>query len=334
MRVLAGDIGGTNTRLQIAECESGQCRTVRDQRFESGSYDGLASVLREFMKPERAREITGVCLGVAGPVKETAAGQSVKVTNLLWEIRSWELAREFGFPAVRLINDFQAVGYGIDALDSRHLVVLQKGEPVPRAPRALIGAGTGLGQGILVWQGDHYAPLATEGGHAAFGPTNELQVELARYLLRNHSHSSYELVLSGHGLVQLYAFLRERGDFPESAAVAAAMRTDDPAAAITHAALESRDPLASQTLDLFIDIYGAQAGNLALTAGATGGVYVAGGIAPRIIARIADGRFMRTFLDKGKMAYYVAAIPVAVVTNPDVGLLGAVRAAGRLSVSV
>ena len=332
MRVLAGDIGGTNTRLQIAECESGQCRTVRDERFESGSYDGLASVLREFMKPERARAIAGVCLGVAGPVKETAVGQSVKVTNLPWEIHGWELAREFGFPAVRLINDFQAIGYGIDALDSRHLAVLQKGEPVPRAPRALIGAGTGLGQGILVWQGDHYAPLATEGGHAVFGPANELQVELARYLIRNLGHSSYEVVLSGHGLALLYAFLRERGDFPESAAVV--MRASDPAAAITRAALESRDPLASQTLDLFIDIYGAQAGNLALTAGATGGVYVAGGIAPRIIARIADGRFMRAFLDKANMAYYVAAIPVAVVTDPDVGLLGAMRAAGRLSVSV
>ncbi|MHB8536327.1 MAG: glucokinase, partial [Sulfuricaulis sp.] len=333
MRVLAGDIGGTNTRLQIAECESGRCRTVRDQRFASGSYASLASILHEFLQPERVRAISGVCLGVAGPVTETDAGQSVKVTNLPWEIRGWELAREFGFPALRLINDFQAIGYGIEALDAGDRVVLQPGTPVARAPRALIGAGTGLGQGILVWQGDHYAPIATEGGHAVFGPTNEAQIELARYLMRSHAHASYEFFLSGQGLAQLYAFLKERGDFPESAAVAAAMRADDPAAAITRAALEMQDPLANQTLDMFIDIYGAQAGNLALTAGATGGVYIAGGIAPRIMARLTDGRFMQAFLDKGRMRYYVAAIPVAVVTNPDIGLLGAVQAAGRMRAS-
>lgn len=330
MRVLAGDIGGTNTRLQIAECESGQFHTVRDQRFESGSYDSLASVLHEFMGLERAQAIAGVCLGVAGPINETAGGQGVKVTNLPWEIDSRKLAQEFSFPAVRLINDFQAIGYGIEALDAGDWVVLQPGTPAPRAPRALIGAGTGLGQGILVWQGDHYAPIATEGGHAVFGPTNELQVELARYLIRNLGHSSYELILSGHGLVRLYAFLKERGEMPESPVVAEAMKSGDAAEVISRAALEQNDRLANRTLDMFVDIYGTQAGNLALTAGATGGVYIAGGIAPKIISRLTDGRFMQAFLNKSKMKAYVSAVPVQVVTNPNVGLFGAVLVANRM----
>ena len=194
----------------------------------------------------------------------------------------------------------------------------------------MIGAGTGLGQGMLIWDKDHYSPVATEGGHANFAPVDELQLELARYLIKTHGRTSWELLLSGHGLVELYAFLKARGEIPESPAVAKAMQANDPAAAVTQAALERNDPLASQALDLFIDIYGAQAGNLALTAGATGGVYVAGGIAPKIISRITDGGFMRAFRSKGNMSHYVAAIPVLVVTNLQVGLIGATLAATRM----
>jgi glucokinase len=253
------------------------------------------------------------------------------VTNLPWEIDSRALAREFGFPRARLINDFQAIGYGIEALSDADLVVLQAGEPVTRAPRAVIGAGTGLGQGILVWDRDHYEPIATEGGHASFGPNDDLQIELTRYLLANGGRASYERVLSGHGLVRLYAFLKARGETPESVSLAEAMQKDDPAAAITRAALEQNDRLANRALDLFVDVYGAQAGNLALTAGARGGVYIAGGIAPKILPRLTDGRFLRAFLDKGRMSPYVAAVPVRVVTNPDVGLIGAALAASRMA---
>jgi glucokinase len=187
-----------------------------------------------------------------------------------------------------------------------------------------------LGQGILIWYKDRYTPVATEGGHANFAPVDELQLDLARYLIKTHGRTSWELVLSGHGLVELYAFLKARGALAESPAVAQAMHAGDPAAAITHAALERNDPLARQALELFIDIYGAQAGNLALTAGATGGVYIAGGIAPKIVSWIADGRFMRAFRSKGNMAHYVAAIPVYVVTNPRVGLTGATVVASRM----
>lgn len=330
MRVLAGDIGGTKTLLRIAECSAGRCRAVREQRFDSGAYDGLSPIVREFLKPEKKKKIRAACFGIAGPIRETARGQSVKVTNLPWEIHGQELKRRFKFPRLRLINDFQAIGYGIEALGKKDLVVLQKGRAIKRGPRAVIGAGTGLGQGILIWNRDHYAPVATEGGHANFAPTNELQIELMRHLLKNTGRTSWELVLSGHGLAELYFFLKARGGTPESPSMAGMMQDGEPAAAITRAALELNDPLANQALDLFVDIYGAQTGNLALTAGATGGVYIAGGIAPKIISRMTDGRFMRVFLSKGKMEKYVAAIPVQVVIDPKVGLTGAVLAATRL----
>ncbi|MEW6332244.1 MAG: glucokinase [Pseudomonadota bacterium] len=330
MRVLAGDIGGTKTLLQIAECAAGRCRAVRTQRFDSGSYDNLSSIVREFLSDGKDKSIKAACFGIAGPIRETAKGQSVKVTNLPWEIHGRELRRRFRLSRLQLINDFQAVGYGIAALGRKDLAVLQKGKPVKHGPRAVIGAGTGLGQGLLVWNRDHYAPIATEGGHANFAPTSELQIELMRYLLQTAGRTSWELVLSGHGLARLYAFMKQRGTVPESAAVAQAMRDGDPAAVITQAALEQNDPLASQTLDLFVDIYGAQAGNLALTTGATGGVYIAGGIAPKIISRLTDGRFMRAFCSKGKMSPYVEAIPVQVVTKPEAGLMGAALAASRL----
>jgi glucokinase len=331
MRVLAGDIGGTKTLLRIAECDAGRCRSLREQRFDSGAYDSLGAVVHDFLRGGPRDAIAAACFGVAGPVTPSGSGERVKVTNLPWEIDSLSLAAEFGIPQVRLINDFQAIGYGIEALEAQDLVVLQPGEPVLHGPRAVIGAGTGLGQGILVWDRDHYEPIATEGGHASFGPEDELQLELARYLLKNCGRASYERVLSGHGLVRLYAFFRERGETPESPPLAQAMRQSDPAAAITRAALQDNDPLATRALELFVEIYGAQAGNLALTAGATGGVYVAGGIAPKILPRLTDGRFLRAFCNKGKMAPYVAAIPLQIVLNPQVGLAGASRVAGRLA---
>ena len=331
MRILAGDIGGTKTLLQIAECDAGRCRAVREQRYDSGAHASLASIIRDFFVSEKAGAIGAACFGIAGPVKHTEAVQHVKVTNLPWEIDSRDLAREFGFPHSRLINDFQAIGYGIEALGAHDLVVLQRGEAVPRGPRAVIGAGTGLGQGILFWDRDHYEPIATEGGHASFGPNDELQIELTRYLLKTCGRASYERVLSGHGLARLYAFVKEHGETPESAALAQAMQKEDPAAAIALAALERNDALANQALDLFVDIYGAQAGNLALTTGATGGVYIAGGIAPKILPRCTDGRFMRAFSSKGKMTPYVTVIPVQVVMNPQVGLIGAALAASRMS---
>jgi len=329
VHVLAGDIGGTTTRLQIAACGGGHCRLLHEQRFASAAFAQFSAVLREFLRNAPAAEIHAACFGVAGPVQPTAGGQFVQVTNLPWQLDSGALAREFGIARVRLINDFQAIGYAIEHLAPDQLLVVQPGEPIVHAPRAVLGAGTGLGQALLIWQGEHYEVLATEGGHADFGPTDELTVELSRYLLAHFGHASYELILSGAGLVRLYAFLREREKAPESATMVEALRQGDPAA-ITHAALQAGDPLANRVLDLFVRIYGAQAGNLALSAGATGGVYIAGGIAPIIASRLETDAFRQAFRNKGSMSAYAARIPVTIVTDAEPGLAGARQVALRL----
>lgn len=333
MRVLAGDIGGTKTLLRIAAVERGAQRVVAEQRFESGAFDGLSAVLRALVSSVGRDALAGVnaaCFGIAGPVQRRDAGQFAKVTNLPWEVDSAALAREFDIPKVRLINDFQAIGYGIEALGPQDLVTLQQGRPEPHGPCAVIGAGTGLGQGILVWQGDHYEALPTEGGHADFGPTDELQVELWRSLKREFGRVGYERLLSGPGLARIYMFLRDRAPARESPELAKAMQSGDPAAAVSEAALTQGGSLAGEALDLFVRIYGTQAGNLALTVLATGGVYIAGGIAPKIIAKLKDGAFLRALNDKGRMSPLVQATPVHVIVNPKVGLIGAALAAARM----
>lgn len=327
MALLAADIGGTHVRLCLAR--AGSREFLAEHSYPGSDFPGFAEVLRLFLADVPAMPVESACFAVAGPIRETAEGQIVKVTNLPWEFGATALLKEFGFPKLRLINDFQAIGYGIEALEEKDFVVLQKGHPVAHGPRAVIGAGTGLGQAILVWQGSRYEVIATEGGHTDFGPTDDLQIELARYLYKSTGRASYELILSGPGLVRLYEFLRGQGVVAESTAMVETMKTADPAAAITDAALAHADPLASMALDLFVRIYGAQAGNLALTAGATGGVYLAGGIAPKIISRLRDILFLDAFRSKGKMSPYVENIPVRVVMNPKVGLIGAVAVAGR-----
>lgn len=331
MRVLAGDIGGTKVLLQVAELGRDRYRVVHERRFFSSAYPAFEPIVREFMQtgPE-SLAIDAACFGLAGPISVADGRQRASLTNLPWQIDSTALAAELKTPRVRLINDFQAAGYGIEALQPDDLVTLQAGEAHPRAPRNIIGAGTGLGQGILFWEQDHYEVLATEGGHVDFAPTDELQVELWRYLKRHFDRVSCERVVSGPGLVHIYTFLREAGIAPESPAVATAMDSADPAAAISQAGLAGQDALATRALDLFVTIYGVQAGNFALTTLPTGGVYIAGGIAPKIIDKLTDGTFMRAFLDKGRMADLVAKMPVHVVMNAKVGLIGAALAAGRL----
>jgi glucokinase len=331
MQVLAGDIGGTKVLLQIAELDRDSYRVVHERRFFSNVYPAFEPIVREFMQTcPPGLTIDAACFGLAGPITVTGKTQLASLTNLPWQIDSTALAMELKTSKVRLINDFQAAGYGVEALRPEDLVTLQSGQAHPRAPRNIIGAGTGLGQGILFWEQDYYEVLATEGGHVDFAPTDELQVALWRYLKKHFDRVSYERVVSGPGLVHIYTFLRETGVAPESPEVVAAMDSADPAAAISQAGLAGYDELAKRTLDLFVTIYGAQAGNFALTTLPTGGVYIAGGIAPKIIDKLTDGTFMRAFLDKGRMADLVAKMPVHVVMNTKVGLIGAALAAGRL----
>ncbi len=328
-RFLAGDIGGTRTRLLLVERDDTRQRTLAEQTFDSQKYAGLAEVIAEFRRGARQVPVDAACFAIAGPVRRDRDDESVRVTNLPWVIARAELARTIGVPRLRLMNDFEAVGYGIERLEDREMVVLQAGQPARHGPRAVLGAGTGLGQAILVREGDHDVVIPTEGGHVDFGPTDALQLELARWLIGKLGRATYEDILSGAGLARLYVFLHSRGTIPESPAVAAAFKDGDPAAAI-HAAALQHDPLAQAALDLFVQIYGAQAGNLALATGATGGVYVAGGIAPRIVDRLRAGTFLAAFRNKGRMTEFLERIPLRIIVSPDVGLRGALACAERL----
>ncbi len=332
MKVLAGDLGGTKTLLMIGECRGAQVTSLYEQRYESAAFDNLLPMLQTFLHSagDHARGLERACIAVAGPVTETPDGQSASITNLPWRFDSGSLAEQLGIAHVRLINDFQGVGYGIEALGEADVVTLQNGAPRAGGPRVVLGAGTGLGEGVLVWARDFYEVLPSEGGHADFAPTDAEQIELLRSLLTEFDHVSCERLICGQGLVRIYEFLRARNVAPESEALRTAMARGDVAAAISAAGLAKTDKLAQAALDLFVRLYGAQAGNLALTVLATGGVYVAGGIATKILDKLRDGVFMKAFLAKGRMAALLADMPVRVVVNERVGLLGGALAASRL----
>jgi len=320
--LLAGDIGGTKTLLRLSRGGT----ILREQRFDSAAYSGLLPLLAAFLDGLDGDAPQSACFGVAGPVQ----GRRAQVTNLPWSVNADEIGVRFGMARVTLINDFQAVAYGIEMLGADDLLTLQAGQAAPQAPRAVIGAGTGLGEGYLTWQGDHYHAWPSEGSHADFAPADERQAALWHWLKQRHEHVSWERVVSGPGLVAIYDFLREKKEHPESAQLAAALREGDPAAAISMHALQHGDPLADAALDLFAAAYGAEAGNLALKVLSGGGVYVAGGIAPKIAGRLKDGGFLRAFRAKGRFAGLLESFPVHVVLNPEVGLLGAENMAGRI----
>lgn len=325
-RVLTGDVGGTKTLLRLAELDGTAAgRTLAEARHASADFDDLEPMLRGFLETVPGR-VDAACLAVAGPVEGGDDGQQTRLTNLPWRLDSGRLAAALGIPRLRLINDFQAVGYGIEALGPGDRLALRDRPARRQWPRVVLGAGTGLGVALLFWSGAHYEALATEAGHADFAPTDERQEALLRHLRRQHGRVSWERVVSGPGLAAIYRFLLEEagGDAAADPVLAAA----DPAAAVSQRA--DTDPLAGAALDLFLAAYGAVAGNLALTCLAYGGVYIAGGIAPRLLPRLQQGPFLAAFTAKGRMAPLLEAMPVHVVTEPKVGLLGAAVAAGRL----
>ncbi len=330
MLILAGDIGGTKTLLQISKFDNGSKTIVHEHRYVSADYSDLTDMVSEFLteviQDKGTVALHSACFGIAGPV----TGRLGWVTNLGWELDADKMQSTLGIPKVRLINDFAAVGYGLEALDDDDIVELQAGKPAKQAPCALIGAGTGLGQGILVWQDDHYEVMSSEGGHCDFAPVDEQQIALLSYLIERFGHVSYERVCCGRGLVNIYEFLRDQNPAAESDAMKEAMTTGDPAAAVSIAGLEGSDEIASQAMHLFAKIYGQQAGNLALTCMSAGGVYIAGGIAPKIIDKLKDGTLTTSFNAKGRMVKLTEVMPVRVVMNANVGLMGAALAASRL----
>jgi glucokinase len=323
--VLAGDVGGTNARLATVELDGRTARVVRKSRYASGGHPGLAPIVRQFSQeagglPDRA------CFGIACPV----VGDDCTAPNLPWTINARALAADIGIPRTAIMNDFVAVGCGIELLRPSDLATLQEGAAAPQGPIALIGAGTGLGQGFLIWQGDRYRVRASEGGHGDYAPSGELQSGLLQFLRRQFGHVSWERLLSGPGIVNIYRYLVASAVEPEQPMVRDEMQGEDPAKVISRHGLARTDCLSVRTLDLFSEILGAQAGNLALTVLATGGVYLAGGIAPQIVERLQSGPFLAAFRNKGRMSELLSRIPVHVILNPDVGLLGAAAVAGRL----
>jgi glucokinase len=326
MKVLAGDIGGTKTILAIAELQDGRVRILEEKRYPSGDYSDFTTLAREFLSSIRDGA-SRACFGVAGPVVK---GKS-PVTKLPWTLVEHELQKDLGLERVEIINDFVAVAQSTEVLGSEDLEVLNPGEPDPDGPVAVLGAGTGLGEAIMVKAGKHRVVIPSEGGHADFGPRDELEIDFLRWMLGKYERVSYDRVLSGPGLADIYAFLRDTEQEKEPEELRQAIETEgDPAPAINRFATEKGDPLAQATLDFFCSIYGSEAGNLALKAVSKGGVYVGGGIAPRILSHLKKGGFRRSFVTKGRLSPVVEAIPVFVITNPKAGLLGAVVAASRL----
>ncbi|CAH9018492.1 glucokinase [Candidatus Nitrosacidococcus sp. I8] len=332
MRVLAADIGGTKTLFQIIEWAARRedRHVLVEHRYHSNDYLSFDTLLQEFLSEvgsKITKDLVSACFAVAGPVVNGVA----KATNLPWQLDPEALKIKFKIPQVILINDFQAQGYGIECLCPDDFAVLQQGDPELKAPQTLIGAGTGLGQALLVWHEllGHYQVLATEGGHVDFAPSGPLQIKLLEYLSQSLTRVSYERLLSGSGLVNIYRFLKEQNPTAENPTLKDAMREGDPAAAISRFAMEYEDFLAHKSLELFAQIYGAQAGNLALTCISQGGVFVGGGIAPKILKYLQAGGFMKAFLNKGRLSVLLEHIPVKVILEPKVGLWGASLVAAR-----
>jgi glucokinase len=323
--VLAGDVGGTNARLALVELDGRSARIARESRYPSRDYAGLTPIVRHFCE-EVASRPDRACFGIACPV----VGDDCIAPNLPWTINARTLANEIGIPRTAIINDFVAVGYGIELLGPSDLVTLQEGSPRPQGPIALIGAGTGLGQGFLLWEGDHYRVLPSEGGHGDYAPRGKLQTGLLQFLGQQFGRVSWERLLSGAGIVNAYRYLLASALAQEQVSVRDEMAKEDPAAVIARHGLAKTDCLSDRALDLFCEILGAQAGNLALTLVSTGGVYLAGGIAPRLAERLRSGPFLTAFRDKGRMSELLSRIPVYVIMNPNVGLLGAAAVAGRM----
>jgi glucokinase len=323
--VLAGDVGGTNARLATVELNGHTARVARQTTYPSREYPAFTPIVRRFCEEMESRP-DRACFGIACPV----VGDDCTAPNLPWTINARKLAAEIEIPRTAIINDFVAVGYGIELLEPPDLATLQEGSPTPQGPIALIGAGTGLGQGFLLWEGDHYRVLPSEGGHGDYAPTDELQTGLLGFLRRRFDRVSWERLLSGAGLVNIYNYLLASAVSPEQATVRAEMEKEDPPAVIARHGLARTDALSDRTLDLFCEIFGAQAGNLALTVIATGGVYLAGGIAPRIVERLRSGPFLTAFRDKGRLSGLLSRIPVHVIMNPNVALLGAAAVAARV----
>jgi glucokinase len=352
--ILAGDIGGTKTNLALYDWTTERVEPLRLESFHSADYKSLEEILVEFLTPPRSpshvrslgdgqsdgdeaiparsaepTKLSAASFGIAGPVIDNRC----QTTNLPWIVDGRTIADQFGIPRVQLLNDLEATAYGLLWLRPDELEVLNAGNPPrKRQALALIAAGTGLGEGILFWDGKSYRPMPSEGGHTDFAPTNDEEIELLRYLRSQYLHVSYERVLSGPGLHAIYEFLRDTRK-NEPTWLAEKISAGNPPAEIAQAGLQGQADIAKQALNLFASIYGAEAGNLALKALSLDGVYIGGGIAPKLIAKLQDGTFMKAFTNKGRYKRLMSQMPVKVIMNQQTALIGAASVAGALSLT-
>jgi glucokinase len=319
--ILVGDIGATRTRLAAFEAEGSRLQCVVEKTYASQEHGGLSEILPLFIRGEGIA-VHSACFGVAGPVR----GGTCKISNLPWIIDSRELARQLKLNSVGLLNDLEAYAYGIDALESKDFTTLSEGSNDAEGNRAVISARTGLGVAGLYWDGYRHHPFACEGGHADFAPRNDLEMELLAYLQKKVGRVSYERILSGPGIKNIYDFLRDMHKAEEPEWLRDQMKAArDPSPLISQLALEGKAAICDQTLSTFVSIFGAETGNCALQYMSTGGIFIGGIIAARVVAKMKPTIFMESFLDKGRMESLLKDMPVKIILNDDCGLIGAAR---------
>ncbi len=319
--ILAGEIGATHTRLAAFEKEGSRLHLVVEKTYVSQEHSDLSNIIAAFIKAEGIA-VHSACFGVAGPVRR---GRS-KISNLPWVIDSRDLAKQLKLDSVGMINDLEAYAYGIDGLDSKDFVTLNKGSEDAEGNRAVISARTGLGVAGLYWDGFRHHPFACEGGHSDFAPRNALEMELLAYLQKKYGRISYERLLSGPGIKNIYDFLRDarKAEEPQWLKDQVAAAKDAPAL-ISQLAQEGKAAICDQTLTIFVSIYGAETGNCALNFLSTGGIFIGGSVAAKNVSKMKDPIFMESFLEKGRMVDLLKEIPVTIVLNDDSGIIGAAR---------
>jgi len=320
--ILAGDIGGTKTNLAYFNVDDDQLTAKLVRSYPNGRFKSLTDLIRAHLQ-ENPAGISAAAFGIAGPV----VNGRTRMTNLGWEVDAREVAAQLKLKEVGLMNDLEATAYGTLRLGEEDMLLLNPGSPQRHGTIAVIAAGTGLGEGGLFWDGARYRAIPSEGGHTDFGPRNELEIDLLRFLLQRHDRVSYERVVSGPGMRTLYEFFRSRADYAEPHWLRERLDVGDPSAVVSEVGLEGKDAVCEQALDLFVSLYGAEAGNLALKLLSTGGVFVGGGIAPKILPGIQDGKFLDSFKRKGRYSTLLSGIPVHLILNDKAALLGAAHVA-------
>ncbi|MBZ0185392.1 MAG: glucokinase [Candidatus Obscuribacterales bacterium] len=322
--ILAGDIGGTKTSLAFFSSVNGELSQVAEETYSSQKYKELEELLKVFLAAHPEKKARYACLSIAGPV----INGTCKATNLPWNVDARQIGRNLDFDSLWLINDLEANAHGMTHLLPESYAVLYEGKPGMRGNACVVSAGTGLGEAGMFWNGDGYIPFACEGGHTDFAPRNDEQIELLKYIRRDHQHVSYERLLSGMGLYNIYSFLRDTNRYEEPEWLAHALASvDDQAAAISQYAIENQSEICDKALDMFVEIYGAEAGNAALKFMAYGGVFLGGGIAPKILDKLRGPAFTEAFLSKGRMRPLMEYMPVKVILQARAALLGAARCA-------